>query len=138
MSDDLTGLAPAVAVVIKQNGKYLVIKRAKTTAENYWCPITGAVEPGESQAQAVIRESKEEMGVEVEPIQKIWECPTENKKYLLHWWLAKLITGEFKSAPDEVKDYKWLTAAEFSDLKLTFEADRYFFSNIAGNISDSI
>ena len=93
----------AVAVVIKRNGKFLLIKRAKKdVAEDYWCPITGAVEQGETQAQAVIREAQEEMGLIVEPVKKVWECYTEDREYLLHWWQVKLLNDTVKINKSEV------------------------------------
>ena len=65
----------AVAVVVTKNGRFLLIKRAKEgEAEDFWCPITGAVEDGETQKQAAVREASEEMGIRVDPVRKIWEC----------------------------------------------------------------
>jgi 8-oxo-dGTP diphosphatase len=118
----------AVAIVIKRNNKFLLIKRAKHgAAEDYWCPITGAVEHGETQAQAVIREAQEEMGITVEPIQKIWECYTHDKKYLLHWWHVTILQDTIKTNPDEVKEYGWFNCDEMKTIGKMFTADRYFF-----------
>jgi len=118
----------AVAVVIKNNDKFLLIKRAKKgEAEDYWCPITGAIEPGETQEQAVIREASEEMGITVEPIKKVWECYTADKQYLLHWWSAKLIDDRITMDPEEVKDYQWVDYEQMKDINKMFRADLEFF-----------
>ncbi|MGB3340905.1 MAG: NUDIX hydrolase [bacterium] len=118
----------AVAVVIKNNNKFLLIKRAKKgEAEDYWCPITGAIEPGETQEQVVIREASEEMGITVEPIEKVWECYTEDKQYLLHWWSAKLIDDRITMNHDEVKDYQWVDYEQMNDIGKMFRADLEFF-----------
>jgi 8-oxo-dGTP diphosphatase len=118
----------AVAVVIKRNNKFLLIKRAKHgAAEDYWCPITGAVEQGETQAQAVIREAKEEMGITVEPIQKVWECYTEDRKYLLHWWQVNILRDATTINPDEVKEYGWFNVDEMKTIRKIFAADLHFF-----------
>ena len=111
----------AVAVVIKKNGKFLMIKRAKKgEAEDYWCPITGAVEKGEQQEQAVIREAKEEMGITVKPIKKVWECFTEDNQYRLYWWYVKLLNDEIKMNRAEVKEYRWVDYAQMQKIGIWY------------------
>jgi 8-oxo-dGTP diphosphatase len=128
----------AVAVVLKRGDKYLLIRRAKHgTAEDYWCPITGAVEPGETQAQAVAREAMEELGIKVKPLDKVWECMTDDKEYSLHWWHSSLEDETATVNPDEVKEYRWLTYSEMLDLDKMFDADRKFFRVIAPQLRDS-
>jgi len=128
----------AVAVVLKKGEKYLLIRRAKHgTAEDYWCPVTGAVEDGESQAQAVAREAGEELGIKVRPVKKVWECLTDDKEYLLHWWHAILKDDTITANPDEVKEYCWLTYSEMLQLQKMFDADRKFFREIAPHLADS-
>ena len=118
----------AVAVIIRKGDKFLLIKRAKKgEAENYWCPITGAIEQDETQEQAVIREASEEMGIRVKPIQKVWECYTEDKQYLLHWWSVKLIDDRITMNHDEVKDYQWVTYEQMQNIGKMFKADLAFF-----------
>ncbi|UCC12959.1 MAG: NUDIX hydrolase [candidate division WOR-3 bacterium] len=128
----------AVAVVIKKDGRFLLIKRAKKgEAEDFWCPITGAVEDGETQEQAVVREASEEMGIRVEPIKKIWECMTHDRDYRLHWWQVDLMDGRIAQNPEEVKEYKWVTVSQMRDIEQMFEADRLFFRTIGVQLSDS-
>ncbi len=125
----------AVALVIKKRSKYLLIKRAKKgQAEDYWCPITGAVEKGETQRHAVVREAHEEMDLQVVPIKKVWECLTHDRKYRLHWWYVKMLDGKVRMNPDEVKDYAWLDTKAMSKISKMFSADLYFFSQIAPGI----
>jgi 8-oxo-dGTP pyrophosphatase MutT (NUDIX family) len=127
----------AIAVVIKRNEKYLLIKRAKKGfAEDYWCPITGEVEKGETQKHAVIREAKEEMGLEVEPVRKVWECPTADGQYILHWWEARMIEENVKVNSDEVKESKWVDVDEMQNIGKMFNADIKFFKDIAKDLSE--
>ncbi len=128
----------AVAVVIKKNGRFLLIKRAKKgEAEDFWCPITGAVEDGETQEQAVVREASEEMGIRVEPIKKIWECLTHDGDYRLHWWQVDLMDEHITQNPEEVKEYTWATVSQMGDIEPMFEADLFFFRTIGVQLSDS-
>lgn len=129
----------AVAVVIKRGKAFLLIKRAKKgEAEDYWCPITGALEPGETQEEAVIREAKEEMGIIVEPLKKVWECPTDNQDYLLHWWFVSMIEQVPTICFDEVKEYQWVTENQMSWLEKMFDADRLFFKEVGVTLPDSV
>lgn len=128
----------AIAVVIKKGGNFLLIKRAKKgEAEDYWCPITGAVEPGETQEQAVQREAQEEMGIIVEPIRKVWECPTDNNDYLLHWWFVRLEDQTISMNPDEVTEFRWLSADQMAIIEKMFDPDRKFFRFIGSSLPDS-
>jgi 8-oxo-dGTP diphosphatase len=128
----------AVAVVIKKNGRFLLIKRAKKgEAEDFWCPITGAVEDGETQEQAVVREASEEMGIRVEPIKKIWECMTHDGDYRLHWWQVDLMDERITQNPEEVKEHEWVTVSQMQDIEHMFEADLFFFRTIGVHLSDS-
>ena len=116
----------------------MLIRRAKHgAAEDYWCPITGAVEDGETHAEAVKREAEEEMGIIIEPISKVWECLTDDKEYVLHWWHAKVIQDEIVPNPAEVKEYGWFTYDQMENLPKTFDADRIFFKDIARDLPDS-
>ncbi len=125
-------------MVIKKDDRFLLIKRAKKDeAEDYWCPVTGAVEPGETQEQAVIREAQEELRIDVMPIKKVWECLTENGEYLLHWWYVKLIGGIFQPNPEEVKEYRWINPQQMKRLRKTFSADMKFFQKIGPSLPNS-
>ncbi len=125
----------AVAVVLEKNGKFLLIKRAKKgEAEDYWCPITGAVESDETQAEAVVREAKEEMGLDVKPVKKVWQCYTEDKQYLIHWWSAEQQNTTITPNPEEVKEYCWVTFAEMQQLDKMFSADLFFFKQNADGV----
>lgn len=128
----------AVAVVIKKGTTYLLIRRAKKGhAEDYWCPVTGAVEPGETQMQAVMREAREEIGIAVEPAKKVWECPTDDRQYLLHWWFVRTHDQDLISNQDEVKEYRWMTVKDMGDVEKMFEPDRRFFTTIGVTLPDS-
>jgi 8-oxo-dGTP pyrophosphatase MutT (NUDIX family) len=57
-------LVPAVAAVIKDDqGRVLLVQ----TRAGHWSLPAGAIDPGESPRQAVVRETREETGLEVRP-----------------------------------------------------------------------
>ena len=85
-------LLDAIVAVITNGDKVLLIQRAPTVrGGGYWAPVSGEVEPGESQEAAVAREAKEEVGLTVRPLRKVWENISSRGTFRLHWWLAEYV-----------------------------------------------
>jgi 8-oxo-dGTP diphosphatase len=125
------GTKEAIVVVIERDERVLIIQRAPSVpGGGYWTPLSGRIEPGESQAEAVVRETREEVGLNVRPIRWVWECPTWDGKIRLNWWLAELVDGEIVIAPDEVSVARWMSVQEFLSLEKTFKDDRRFFMDV--------
>jgi 8-oxo-dGTP diphosphatase len=121
----------AIVAVLRRSGRYLIILRSPDVyLPGYWAPLSGRVEPGETQADAVIREVREEVGLSAIPRGKVWECETDEGDYVLHWWLAEAAPGDLQLDPLEVSEARWLEPAEFLQLEPTFEADREFFERV--------
>lgn len=119
-----------IAVVL-QDGKLLAIQRGPAVPyAGHWAPPSGTIEPGETQAQAVVREMAEELGLEVEPLAKVWECPTDDGRYTLHWWTARPLSSELRLDPGEVNAARWVTPEEFLALEPIFEGDREFVAEV--------
>lgn len=58
----------AVHLIIIRDNKILLLKRFNTGVfDGYWCMPTGKIEEGESPLQAIIREAKEEVGLDINP-----------------------------------------------------------------------
>lgn len=121
----------AVVAVITKGKKVLLIQRAPgIRGGGYWAPVSGEVEPGESQEAAVVREVKEEVGLTVRPVRKVWENMSTRGTFILHWWLADYVGGELVLEKREVSDARWLTADEICGLDTTFEGDREFYQKV--------
>src|SRR5258707_12645678 len=105
-------LIEAVVAVIVKDGKTLLIERPSGPWVGWGGPVSGKVEPGESQASAVARESMEEVGRVVRPGEKGWENLTNKKKYRLHWWLAEYAGGGLVADPREGGAVRWLAPGE--------------------------
>jgi 8-oxo-dGTP pyrophosphatase MutT (NUDIX family) len=124
-------LGEAVVVVVRRDDQILIIQRAlDIQGGGYWAPPSGRVEPGETQAEAAMREILEETGLTVAPTCKVWECVSASGTYLLHWWLADYVSGELMLQASEVNDARWLTLTEYAALEPIFEADLEFFEQV--------
>ncbi|HEY6739451.1 MAG TPA: NUDIX hydrolase [Actinopolymorphaceae bacterium] len=122
------GKPEAIVALVRREDRFLIIQRAPNVSSGgYWAPLSGRIEPGESQQEALVREIREEIGVGSTPEAKVWECETDDGRYLLHWWAAELHDTDLRLDPAEVSDAKWVTADEFLMIERTFEGDRRFF-----------
>lgn len=124
--------------MIRRGDAVLAIERAPhVVAGGYWSLPSGRIEPGESQADAVVREVAEEIGLVVCAGEKVWECPTDDGRYTLHWWTVSETVREAPLRPDptEVSDVRWVSAREFLELTPTFEGDRHFFELVLPSLS---
>jgi len=114
----------AIMAIIRKDDRFLLIKRGETIpAAGYWCPVSGKVKVGETQPEAVAREVKEEIGLEITAVKKVRESLTNNKIYRLHWWTTRILSGEPKIMNHEVAEMKWLTKDELKALHPVFEED---------------
>ena len=114
----------AVAV-IEENGKILLTQRYSPESPVMhlkWQLPGGEVEKGETTENACIREVMEETGYSVKIISKksvVIEHPYEAKKYILHGFKVKLISGTINTELDsETADAQWYSRAEWKKLPM--------------------
>ncbi|WP_328882842.1 NUDIX domain-containing protein [Streptomyces sp. NBC_00299] len=121
----------AIVAVLLRADRVLAIRRGPAVARpGYWQPLSGKIEPGETQREAVVREVGEEVGLTVVPLAKVWESETDDGRFRLHWWTANAETGDVVPDPGEVAEARWVTPQEFLSLDPVFEGDREFFERI--------
>ncbi|WP_420312252.1 NUDIX domain-containing protein [Streptomyces sp. YS-B37] len=122
----------AIVAVLRRADRVLVIRRGPDSSRSgYWAPLSGKLEPGESQEEALVREVHEEVGLAVSPLNKVWESQADDGRFRLHWWTATEIgNGTIVPDPGEVSEVRWVTPAEFLTMTPHFEADREFFERV--------
>lgn len=122
-----------VVVVVQQGDRFLMIRRAPhVLAGNAWCFVGGGIEPGEGQAEAVVREFAEEVGGVVAAREKVWEWTRPDGRLRLHWWTADLSPGELTPNLDEVSELAWLTVDEIDALPDLLASNRAFLRHWTG------
>ncbi|MFG3439054.1 (deoxy)nucleoside triphosphate pyrophosphohydrolase [Nonomuraea sp. NPDC047897] len=108
------------AAIVAQGDRVLAAQRAEPPAlAGGWEFPGGKVDPGESEHDALVRECREELGVEISVGARIGGDFTLADGYVLRVWLATVASGtpEAKEhlalrwlGPDEYYDVAWLGA----------------------------
>lgn len=112
--------------IIPFQDKILLIKRNTVPFKNYWALPGGRMDPGETVEQTIVREVKEETGLEIEIVKKIGEYKEAGVKdnieyeYYPTCFLVKVLGGELKKQESEIQE---ITLFSLSDLPepLAFE-----------------
>ena len=120
-----------MAVVIRR-GQFLVIRRSRTVvAPLAYCFPGGAIEPGESDEQAVCREFREELCAEIRPLRHLWRSVTP-WGVALTWWLVHLEPDSTLVAnPAEVESVHWCTPQEMLELPELLASNHDFLAAVA-------
>ena len=105
-----------VAAAIERDGRYLAARRTQPEwAAGRWEFPGGKVEPGESEVDALVREIREELGVEISVGARVpGEWPLHDD-LVLHLYVAKLIDGDPQPL-DHHDELRWITPEEFDEV----------------------
>lgn len=102
------------ALIINDKNETLLVKRAlKSNNEaGFWSKPGGTVEFGEIVEDAIKREIKEELGIEIELIRPLaftnHLIPSENQHWVAFNYLARIVKGKPKSLePDKIEEVMW-------------------------------
>ena len=127
---DDPGRRGAVAIVLL-GPRMLIIRRSRTVvAPLTYCFPGGGIEDGESEEVALVREVREEIGVTVRPLRRLWRCVTAWKVELA-WWLAEMDAEAVPVAnPAEVESIHWVTPEEMARLPDLLDSNRIFLEKI--------
>jgi 8-oxo-dGTP diphosphatase len=116
----------AVSAAIFRDGRVLIVRRARPPAHGLYTLPGGGVELGETLADAVIREAREETGLEIEPLvlagyrQLIGRDSAGRieRHFVILPFAARWIAGEV-SLNEELAEARWLEPAQLVGLRTT-------------------
>ena len=113
---------PCVGAVIKDDqGRLLLIKRGHAPGAGLWSLPGGRIEPGETDAEALVREMREETGLTVEPGQLIGTVrrPAQDGDVFDIRDYAATVTGGTLRAGDDAAEARWVAPGEMGSLPVT-------------------
>ena len=116
----------AVSAAIVRAGQILVVRRARPPAEGLFSLPGGVVESGETLAQALIREVREETSLAIEPVALAGfrETITRDRDgrverhFVILPFAARWRAGEV-ALNEELSEARWLDPAELAGLPTT-------------------
>ena len=101
-------LAPAIIVLVER-GNELLLARSRHFMPGMYSVLAGFVEPGESLEEAVVREVKEEVGIEIKDIKYFGSQPWPFPHSLMIGFTATYAGGEISLDDREIEDAGWFT-----------------------------
>ena len=116
-------LSPAVIVAITKGDK-LLLARNKNFATGYYSVLAGFVEAGETSEECVMREIKEEVGIEVKNIKyfgsQSWSFPNS---FMLAF-TAEHESGEIQIDENEIAEARWFSVEEIPNIPAKLSISR--------------
>jgi ADP-ribose pyrophosphatase YjhB (NUDIX family) len=116
----------AVSAAIVRDGKVLVVRRARRPALAVYTVPGGVVETGETLADAVVREVREETALAIEPVALAGHREVimrdaqgaVERHFVILCFAARWLSGE-PVLNDELDDARWLEPAALAGLETT-------------------
>lgn len=106
-------ITQVVAALIWENGKFMICQRPAHKARGLlWEFVGGKVEPGESQQEALIRECREELAVEVSVGDVFMEVLHEYPDLTVHLTLFHATIAAGTPQKLEHEDIRWISPPE--------------------------
>jgi 8-oxo-dGTP diphosphatase len=111
-----------VGAIIKDDlGRLLLIKRGHAPGIGLWSLPGGRIEPGETDAEALVREVREETGLEVEAghlLGTVRRPARHGDVFDIRDYTAT-VTGGMLQPGDDAADARWVDAIELGSLPIT-------------------
>jgi len=115
--------------IIWDGDKFLLLKRSDKSKSfpGFWDFPGGKHDDGETPAQALIRELKEETNFDIEAGNEIRNITYQNDNWnlLFYYFKPKILQGELKLS-DEHSEYKWITEEELNQFNLHPSVPAFF------------
>lgn len=109
-------LTPVVIVLVRR-GREILLARGLSPKQFYSC-LAGFAEPGETLEEAIRREVKEEVGLEVKNIKYFGSQPWPFPNNLMVGFTADWIAGDIKVDATELADAQWYTKEQLAEVEL--------------------
>ncbi|WP_344590706.1 NAD(+) diphosphatase [Actinomadura vinacea] len=115
-SEHFPRVDPAVIMLVRDDADRVLLARGPSWPEDRRSILAGFVEPGESLEQAVAREVREEVGLEVGDIRYLGSQPWPLPQSLMLGFFARAEgVQELRPDPEEILDAAWYTRDELKE-----------------------
>ena len=121
-------ICPAIIVLITDDENRILLAHNKRFKAGVYSHISGFNEAGETLEETVIRETREEVDIEVKDIVYISSQPWPFPCSLMVGFKARYSSGTIKPDGDEIEDAKWFTKNNLPNLPGEGSLSRYIIN----------
>jgi ADP-ribose pyrophosphatase YjhB (NUDIX family) len=114
-----------VGAVVVHEGRVLLVRRGNEPLKGHWTLPGGLLELGESVVEGIARETREETGLVVEPLELVElidrihrEAGRVRYHYVIADYLCRVTGGELRAASD-ADQVRWVERAEWNPPRRT-------------------
>lgn len=112
-TDTQQGISTAI---IAADGKVLMIRRREREGKLLWAFPGGGIEAGESPEQAAVRETAEEVGLEVKAVRVLGDRVHPQTGRHMTYVACEVISGDaFVGDEEEIAEVAWVAHGEIPD-----------------------
>lgn len=127
-------VSPAVMVLITR-GRELLLARKSVWPPGRYSAIAGFVEPGEMLEDTVVRETREEVGVEVGELRYFGSQPWPFPHSLMVAFTAEYAGSEIKPDGVEIEEAAWFDAEALPNLPPSVSISRRLITTVAAELA---
>ena len=112
----------SVGIILTKDDGILIIKRAKEPYKDWWALPGGNIELGETAEKTAIRETKEELGIDIKPEFLFFHDGLDKRRntHYVELWFASSLEGKIIPKSDEILKTKLVNSRELLKVDLAF------------------
>lgn len=116
-------ISPAVIVAVER-GAELLLARSPHFQPGVYSVLAGFVDPGESLEECVVREVREEVGIDVSAVEYFGSQPWPFPDSLMIGFTATYSGGVIRPDPDEIEQAGWFSVEDLPPVSPSFSIAR--------------
>jgi NAD+ diphosphatase len=128
-------VTPAIMILVTHEGKLLLARKPAFPAGRF-SALAGFVEPGEMLEDTVIRETREEVGVEIKNIRYFGSQPWPFPHSLMIAFTAEYAGGELRPDGVEIEEARWFDPTELPKLPGSISISRRLIDTVASRLAN--
>ncbi|MBI2509509.1 MAG: NAD(+) diphosphatase [Betaproteobacteria bacterium] len=126
-------VTPAIMILIT-HGRRLLLARKPAFPAGRFSALAGFVEPGERLEDTVVRETREEVGVEIKNIRYFGSQPWPFPHSLMIAFTAEYAGGEIRPDGVEIEEARWFEPDQLPKLPPPISISRRLIDTISGKL----
>jgi NAD+ diphosphatase len=127
-------VSPAIMILIMHGRKLLLARKAQSPPNRY-SALAGFVEPGETLEATVRRETREEVGVEIDKLSYFGSQPWPFPHSLMIAFTAHYAGGDIRPDGTEIVDARWFDIDELPVLPPSISISRRMINAVAARLA---